>query len=407
MKKYFILSAIFLTIALDFFNLGLIYPIFSSLVFEGNGGLVALSASEFYKNVLFALLISAFPFGQFLGAPIIGQLSDHYGRRHLLVLSLIGTVATLLVCGIGVVYASLIILLLGRFAGGLMAGNMTLAYASLADFSKPEEKVKNFALIPLASGLGFAFGPLFAGTLANPEFHALAGPAAPFFLASLLALVNLLLVYWKFPETSTRNEGAFKGYFVNLLNLWRGLKDPALRPYLAIFFLMISSNFVFVQFVGPFAIDRFNIGVTEVGYLYANIGVAVALGHIFLTRRLADHYSCEKALLGSLICLGVSIIALLCSYHLILLHLFSFVVMLACAVAYTNSMTLVSNQASSQKQGEIMGVAVSIQSLSEFMPAVILGFVASFAQAIPLIAAALLAAGSYTILRGKINVCRS
>src|SRR5271163_2280259 len=92
------LLIIFFTIFLDFYNLGLIYPIFSSLVYEGNGSLVAANASEFYKNVLFSFLIAAFPLGQFLGAPIIGQLSDLCGRRKLLIASLIGTSATLLIC---------------------------------------------------------------------------------------------------------------------------------------------------------------------------------------------------------------------------------------------------------------------------------------------------------------------
>lgn len=400
MKKNLILVTIFFTIFLDFFNLGLIYPIFTSLVFEGNGNLVSTDASEFYKNAIFGLLISAFPFGQFLGAPLIGQLSDQYGRRNLLIISLIGTAITLLVCALGVIFSLLFILLLGRFVGGLMAGNMTLAYASLADFSTQEDKVKNFALIPLASGLGFALGPYVAGILANPDVHSLAGPALPFILATLLAGVNLCLAIWKFPETSSAQKSAetSKGYLWSLINLWKALQQPSIRVYLMIFFLMISSNFVFVQFVGPFAIDRFHIDVTGVGYLYANIGIAVALGHLFLTRRLANHFSCEKALVASLLSLGVLLIGLLFSQGLLSLHILTFLIMLACAVAYTNSMTLVSNQAAKEQQGEIMGIAVSIQSCSEFLPAVILGLFAAISQSIPLLTAAIFAFCSYLLL---------
>lgn len=97
MKKGLILATIFFTIFLYFFNLGLIYPIFTSLVFEGNGNLIPLESSEFYKNAIFGGLVASFPFGQFLGAPVIGHLSDQYGRRKLLILSLIGTVATLFI----------------------------------------------------------------------------------------------------------------------------------------------------------------------------------------------------------------------------------------------------------------------------------------------------------------------
>ncbi|MBA3721449.1 MAG: MFS transporter [Parachlamydiaceae bacterium] len=400
MKKNLILATIFFTIFLDFFNLGLIYPIFTSLVFEGNGDLISLSSSDFYKNAIFGVLISAFPLGQFIGAPIIGQLSDQYGRRILLILSLIGTVATLLLCALGVFYANLTVLIVGRFIGGLMSGNMTLAYASLADFSSQEEKVKNFALIPLATGLGFASGPYLAGMLANPDFHSLAGPTLPFLLATLLAIVNLLMILWKFPETiqPQKNKIPLKAYSKSVLNLWKAIQLELLRPYLAILFLMISANFVFVQFIGPFAIDRFQISVTEVGYLYANIGIAVALGHLFLTRGLANYLTPEKALMWSLLALAICLLGLFLTNGLISLHLITFLIMLACAIAYTNSMTIVSNQATQEQQGEIMGIAVSIQSCSEFLPAILLGLVASISQAIPITAAAIFALCSYLIL---------
>lgn len=401
MKKGLILATLFFPIFLDFFNLGLIYPLFTSLVFEGNGDLIALSSSEFQKNALFGFLIAAFPFGQFLGAPVIGHLSDQYGRRKLLLISLIGTVLTLFICALGVIFSNLYILFLGRFFGGLMAGNMTLAYASLADFSSQEEKVKNFALIPLATGLGFAGGPYLAGILANPETHSLAGPALPLLFATMLAMINLMLVFWKFPETSLmRQKGkVIESFILSVTRLGKAFQQASLRPYLSILFLMISSDLVFIQFVGPFAIDRFGFNVTEVGYLYANIGIAISLGHIFLTRQLANRCSSEQALLWSLFCLAILIAMLLLTNHAVVLHVLAFLIMLACAVAYTNAMTLVSNQADKEQQGEVMGVAVSIQSCAEFLPATLLGLIAFISQALPLLAAALLAGAAYLILR--------
>jgi DHA1 family tetracycline resistance protein-like MFS transporter len=401
MKKHLVLAIMLFTIFLDIFNLGLIYPIFTSLVFEGNGNLISVHSSEFYKNAIFGLMISLFPFGQFLGAPLIGQLSDYHGRRKLLMITLIGTAVTLLVCACGVLISSLLVLCLGRFIGGLMAGNMTLAYASLADFSSEEEKVKNFALIPLATGLGFALGPYLAGMLANPESHPIIGLALPFLLATLLCGLNFCLVYWKFPETFIPKTGEikiFNGMMLKMVNLGKAFREPALRAYLIVLFLMISANLVFIQFIGPFAIDRFHIGVTEVGYLYANIGISVSLGHLFLTRRLADSFSSEQALMWSLFVLGALLMGLPFSNHLMTLHILTFFIMLACAVAYTNSMALVSNQATKERQGEAMGVAVSVQSCSEFLPALTLSLIAAFSQAIPLIVAALFAFFSHLLL---------
>ena len=399
MKRNLVLVAIFFTIFLDFFNLGLIYPLFTALIFEGDGGMLS-HASDFSKNTVFGLLIAAFPFGQFLGAPGIGHLSDQFGRRRLLIYSLMGTVATLSVCALGVFLESLPLLFLGRFLGGLMAGNITLAYASLADFSTDDDKVKNFALIPFAMGVGFAGGPYVAGILANPETHSLAGPTLPFLAATLLALVNLGLAFWKFPETlSLRKQGGLFDSFSGSFNkLWGAFKQAPLRPFLWILFLMISSNFLFVQFVGPLTIERFGFNVTEVGYLYANIGIACALGHLCLTRTLAGRFAPEVALKWSLLALSCLLFFTLIAFHPLVIHALSFLILLACAVAYTNAMALVSNQAGQAQQGEIMGVAVAIQSFAEFFPASILGFFAFLSQMLPLLVAALLAAWGFWML---------
>lgn len=401
MNKRFTLSIIFLTIALDFFNLGLIFPIFSSMVFEGNGQLVSVDASEFHKNALFGILISVFAVGQFLGAPVLGKLSDTYGRRKLLVLTLFGAVATLLLCAVGIIMESIALLLIGRFVGGLMAGNMTLAYASLADLSAPEEKVRNFSLVPLATGVGFAGGPYVAGMMADWYADLFGGPALPFFLAAILSLVNLALAAWKFPESSAKVEHRLPildGFTAGLRNITQFIRPNRMRPYFWILFLMISANLVFCQFVGPFAIEKFKINIRELGYLYANIGVSVALGHLFLTRKLGAYLSLESTLAGSLLCLSLLLVAVFIVPSLLLLHLITFLVMLACAVAYTNAMALVSNQATSDIQGETMGIAVSIQSCAEFLPAALLGLVASLLVGLPILVASVLSLLAFVIL---------
>lgn len=368
MRKTLSLATLFGTIFLDFFNLGMIYPLFASLVFEGG-------ASLFEKNVQFGLLISLFPLGQLLGAPIIGMMSDHYGRRKLLLFSLMGTVATLLVCALGIFASSFLLLFIGRFLGGLMAANMALAYAALADISSAEEKVKNFALVPLATGAGFSLGPFLAGLLAHP--------ALPFLLAAGLSLVNLAMIYYFYRET--KSERLQNQSFRQLLGAFR---HTTLRSHLFVLFLMISANLVFVQFVGPFAIDRFAIEMGALSALYALIGVAVAIGHLFLTRRL--RIAPDKALQGSLLLLATLLVTLIFANETSL-YVLTFLIMLTCSVAYTNAMALVSNQASPERQGEVMGLAVSIQSTAEFLPALLLGLVSSLSQSIPIGAAALFA----------------
>lgn len=395
----FALLSILLVIFLDFFNLGLIYPIFSSLIFEGSA-LVPSNASELYKNGLFGTLIAVFPFGQFFGAPIIGQLSDHYGRKKLLVFSLVGTVFTLLLGALGLFLTSMITLLLARFIGGLMAGNLTLAYATLADFSSEKDKVRNFALLPFTASAGFALGPLLSGLLTNPQISPWPNPLLPFLVAALFSLVNLLLVMGKFPETFIPLSGKQQiKFYTGITNLSKIFRKTRHRPYLWMLFLMISANFLFVQFAGPFATEKFHLTITGLSYLYTNIGLGAALGNLFLTRYLAHYFSAENAFAKGLIALFVLLIVFIFSYNIAMVHIMTFLIMLACAIGYTNSMALVSNLERKEKQGEMMGIAVSLQSCAEFLPAFLVGFVASLSENIAIITAAGCAAVSFIILR--------
>jgi predicted MFS family arabinose efflux permease len=328
-----------------------------------------------------------------------------------------------------------------------MAGNMTIAYASLADLSSEKDKVKNFALIPLVIGAGFALGPTLAGMVAEIS------PAFPFIIAAFFSLLNLGLVAWKFPQVYPRNlknrefdkqapqnsrlerativraQGVSEGenfeekltlsktdfssslgiepeqvvrtkkrFYAGIANISKAFYQNTLRPYFWVLFFMIASNLVFCQFIGPFAIEKFHINVMQVSYLYANIGISVALGHLFLTPRLSNHFSTQASLATSLLALAAFLVIVVFSWNLVILHLATIFVMLACAVAYTNAMALVSNQGGKEEQGEIMGIAVSVQSCAEFLPATIVGAIAALSQNISILMAALFAICSYLIL---------
>jgi MFS transporter, DHA1 family, tetracycline resistance protein len=399
-KNHLILSSLFLIIFFDYFSLGLIYPIFTSLVFLGNGGIIPLEASEFYKNATYSLLITLFPFAKFFGAPVLGKLSDQYGCRKLLIMSLVGTVVALMICTVGIFYSSLSALFFGRLVGGLIGGKTALIYAFIAKLSNSQQKVRNFALIQLASGIGFSSGPYISSLVSKSAYPLLVGPLFPFILAIVSGSIGLFLLFLILPKDSLELNitPSADSLFSNLLHLWKAFNLASLRPYLLILFLMVSSNLVFIQFIGPFALESYNVNVETINYIYSYIGIAFAIGHLCFTRPLANYFSPERALLGSLTCMIIFLILLLMSTGSQALYVLTFLIMIACAVANTNAISLVSNQRSTEKQGEIMGIAVSIICCAEFLPALILGFGKSFSLSIPILGSTLSAFGSFLVL---------
>ncbi|MBS0615209.1 MAG: MFS transporter [Verrucomicrobia bacterium] len=379
-----VLGTLLLTLFLDYFNLGLVYPLFSALIFESD-----LAFSEGVKNVLYGALIAAFPLGQFFGAPVIGAMSDHYGRRRLLIFSLVGTVFTLLLCGLAVQLHSFFLLILGRLLGGLMAGNMTLAFAALAETNSPEEKVRNFALVPFAASIGFACGPFVASLFSEVS-------AGPFFLAAVFSLSNLGIVFWAFPPSILPQTKQVVTVFSGLRLLTHVIRPHPLRRYFWVLFLAVSSNYLFVQYMGPFAIEKLAANVRGVGYLYTNLGIGAALGNLILTRHLAKYFSVEKALKWGLIALIILPAVLPIFDKIAWVHILAFITMLAYAVGYTNSMALVSNRG--EKQGETMGVCVSLQCCAEFLPALVVSFATIYSMSFSMLAAALFAAASLALL---------
>ncbi|MBP6460657.1 MAG: MFS transporter, partial [Crocinitomicaceae bacterium] len=177
---------IFITIVIDSTGLGIIIPSLPSLVSEVSS--VSISESANY----YGLILGSYALMQFVFSPIIGSLSDHYGRRPILLMSLFGL-------GIDYVFMyfapSLVWLVVGRCLSGMFGASYTTASAYIADISTPENKTKNFGLVGAAFGIGFVIGPAIGGLLGNFNMR------APFLFAAGLSLLNLVYGFFVLKES--------------------------------------------------------------------------------------------------------------------------------------------------------------------------------------------------------------
>ena len=189
---------IFLTVFLDMLGITIIIPVIPALFFDADSLFFGPSYSMDDRSILYGILIAAYPFMQFFGAPLLGTLSDKYGRKPLLRWTILGSLIGYLLFGYAILTHNLILLFISRMIPGFMGGNISIIMSSIADVSSEENKAKNFGMVGAAFGIGFILGPSLGGVLADSELVSWFNHATPFWFTSLLTVINLLFVSFAF-----------------------------------------------------------------------------------------------------------------------------------------------------------------------------------------------------------------
>ena len=334
------LLVIFLTVFVNLVGFGIIIP------------LLPFYAETFGASpVAIGLLFAAFSLAQLFAAPALGALSDRFGRRPVLIFSLIGTVVSFIMLALA---QSLAMLFVARLIDGLSGGNITTARAYIADVTEPEERAKAFGFLGAAFGLGFIVGPGLAGVFAQISY------TAPIWAAAAVTMVAVGMAWFWLPETIHR------GLAVSV-SPWRAIPEVfrrrRLRPLLLADFLYWCSFAVCTTTFALFASRRFGFDVTHTGYVLAGFGllgvivqgglVGIVVGRIGVLRTL---------LLGLIIAAaGWGLVAFSDTVPMFLLAL----IPAGVGVGLCNAciVTLVSHSGSKEEQGTVQGAAGALESL--------------------------------------------
>lgn len=255
---------ILITVVLDSMGIGLMMPVMPDLIREIQGGDLAGAA------IWGGILATSFAVMQFLFGPAVGNLSDRFGRRPVLLTALFVMTLDYLVLAIA---GTIWWLLAGRIVGGITAATQSTASAYMADISAPEEKSANFGLIGAAFGIGFVFGPLLGGLLAG------FGTRAPFYAAAALAFSNMVFGYFALPETVTdKIRRPFEWRRANPLGAFKHIGSlPGLSPLMVITFLYGIAFFVYPAIWAYFGQARFGWSPGMIGLSLAMFGISMAI----------------------------------------------------------------------------------------------------------------------------------
>ncbi|MDF1804081.1 TCR/Tet family MFS transporter [Thalassovita sp.] len=341
---------IMMTVMLDAMGIGLIMPIMPDLIQEVSGTSLASAA------IWGGILATSFALMQFLFAPLLGRLSDAYGRRPVLLVSLLVMAADYLVMAVA---GSIWLLLVGRIVGGITAATHSTANAYMADISAPKDKAANFGLIGAGFGVGFVLGPVLGGLLA--EY----GTRAPFYAAAGLALANALFGMTVLRETVTDDtRRPFELARSNPFSSFRGMASlGAVSPLLWVMFLYQLANVVYPAIWAYFSTARFGWSPGMIGVSLAVYGVSMVVVQGGLIRPAIRIFGEARTVaLG----LGVEVIALL----LVAFVPDGRVVLLLIPVSALGAIGLpalqgiLSRIAPDNAQGELQGVLSSIASVA-------------------------------------------
>lgn len=342
------LAFIFATVFLDLLGAGILLPVIPYLVkpYRGDGTTVGL-------------LSLAFSAAQFVASPILGAMSDRFGRRPVLLGSIFGSAMGYFMFGIG---GSLAILYFSRLLDGFTGGNISTAQAYIADVTPPEDRAKNFGLIGAAFGLGFIVGPAAGGFLSHISLQ------APAYAAGLLALATTVFGYFALPESLAVERRTRKALAIADLNpfraLWNNFGRPALRPLLLSAFAFNFANSGFQSNFAVFTFGKFGLGPDQNGLILAWVGIMASITQGGLVRRLAPMFGEKRlAVAGYLVAsAALAWTAFIGSAWL----LYPAMTLLAFGVSLTApSLTgLVSQTASVNEQGNVLGTLTSVASLA-------------------------------------------
>jgi len=335
---------------------GLIYPIFAASIFYQHSIFLDIS-SEVLRGFWLGVLLAACPLAQFFSSPAIGEISDRRGRKPVLQITTLTIAIGAVLCVFGILGKSLFLMILGRVVTGIGAGNIAVINSAAADMSSSLAKAKNFALIAMSNGIGFAIGPFLGGKLAVYGFE------IPFIFSVVATIANFVLISFFFSETLLKKKYGDTKLGSRFHHLWRTSLAPKFRIIFPAFFLFCFGWSFYWEFIPVTWIKNYGLDVAQIGNFYAFGSVIYVLSSGLLIRPIINKFKGLLILFISVTILGLFLLILYnASIELYWLNIA--VQQFLVALIFPVATAIVSDLATKNQQGETLGVFQSLQAFA-------------------------------------------
>jgi DHA1 family tetracycline resistance protein-like MFS transporter len=339
------LFSIILVVFIDLLGFSLILP------------LLPYYAKTFNANqTTTGILIASYAVMQLIGAPILGRLSDRFGRRPILLLSVFGTFLGFLLLGFA---NALWMLFASRIIDGLTGGNLSVAQAYISDVTDAKNRSKGLGMIGAAFGLGFIIGPVTGGLLSQW------GYAVPAFAAATISFLNLILIYTWLPESLTeekRSQMTERRPAITLNALLVAFQRPFTGSILITRFFFGLAFAIFQTIFSLYALAKFNLTARDTGFVLTYVGVLSVIVQGFLVGRLTNRFREDILITASVVLMGVSLLGWALAPSLLWLYIIMTPTAMSGGLLNTLLSSTLTKAVAPQEIGGILGLSAAVES---------------------------------------------
>ncbi len=374
MQKNAALPTMMLTLLLDFIGLFMVIPLFAPLLLNPHNHMVAASTPLWLRTTLVGLLIASYGFGQLWGGPLLGELSDQYGRKKIISIGLVCLIIANLLGVWAFYWNSLILLFLCRFGTGFASGNGSVIFAAINHMASDRKEASlQMGYLAGACSIGAVLGPVVGSSLAALPAVPWPSLASPFLMMSFAFAINLWML-----RKYYRDDGQYQRrglhVFIGFKNIVECFQSPALSLLLIAYFLFVLSTESIFAGLPIFAVQKFQVSSLWLGHLFALGSACSAISSFIINRQLAKFINSQQVVIISTVIICVAFFMFLLIDHAGELFLPYALVGFTCVLIWAHFNLIFGEVAAEHIQGKVIGVAQSLISIATLLGPAVIGF---------------------------------
>lgn len=385
-SSFFRILPLYIVIFIGFVGYSLTVTILTPLILEEGEALLRSLPFTSHPTIILGFVLAIFPVGQFFGAPIMGALSDRFGRRHVLLISLVITTFCFGGLGYAIQIQNLSFFVVISFIMGLAEANIAIAQSAVADVTTEKNRTRMFAYINLSVSGAFVIGPLLGGVLADPDLVPWFNYSTPYWAVFVLLILTMIFTFTAFKETRPKEKRTKVNYTQAFTNLLRIFNPGKLRIIYLVNFFIYLSIFGFFRAFPMYLVEHYDMDVTQLAKYIAWNAVPAVIGSLWLTGYLSKLHSPRAIAIYSTTLFGLFNLVFIIPQSEFMLYVSLFLPGLALAVAFPVAASMISLTASEEAQGRALGNNISITVGAEVVSGLAAGFLAATLIQLPMFA---------------------